>query len=75
MTLTVNRDRTNPCPTCGAPVYESRSRSGMGPAGYCDVVCYAAGNTLTPAALLLWRANCSKLDASASTAARAMVRT
>lgn len=54
MTVSVNRVRTNPCPTCGAPVYESHCRSGMGPAGYCDVVCYAAGNTLTPEALLLW---------------------
>lgn len=30
---------------------------------YCDVICFAAANTLTRQALVIWRANAWKLDA------------
>lgn len=40
------------------------NRTVLSPAGYCDVICYAAASLLTASALKLWRESCWKLDVS-----------
>lgn len=52
----------NTCACCNKPLGSHAQASN--PQGYCDVVCFAAHNTLTALALKIWRSMAWKLDVS-----------
>lgn len=50
------------CRCCGKGIPDRSRATDIGP--YCDVVCVAAFNSLSPNALKIWRQLCYRLDIS-----------
>ncbi len=50
------------CLCCMKPLPIDNIHNRLRPVGYCDVICFAAGQLLSQEALKIWRQNAWKLD-------------